>query len=104
MKWTKPRFLKNKKAPPDHFAVKSPSLFRDSSLRSAVSLVCSIIALRLPPQTAAKAFPKYCFNISPSFFLVNGPFFPSAKEIPAFRTSAGTAVGQRFSPALPVEL
>ena len=55
------------------FAAKSPCLFRDSQLRSAVSLVCSIVALRPCRKPLPKHFEKYFLTISPLFLIVNAP-------------------------------
>ena len=82
------------------FAAKNPSLFRDSQLRSAVSLVCSIIvALRPCRKPLPKHFEKYFLTISPPFLIVNAPLFPSkffrnSHKVKKFRLPA---ISGRFS-------
>ena len=78
---TCPLFKLNKKHRRTHFAAKSPSLFRDFQLRSAVSLVCSIVALRLPPQTAAQSVPKILSHYSTAFFKCQRSLFPVSPSV-----------------------
>jgi hypothetical protein len=48
-------FYQNKKAPPDHFAAKSPLPVKRLSAAIRGVAVCSIVALRQKPQTAAQS-------------------------------------------------
>ena len=63
---------------------KSQSL---SGLSAAIHGVAGVFDCGIrgtPPQTAAKALPKYFSNIAPPFFLVNAAFLP--KPFPCLRT------------------
>ena len=84
------------------FAAKNPSLFRDSQLRSAVSLVCSIIvALRPCRKPLPKHFEKYFLTISPPFLIVNDPLFPFPPNFFAIRTRSKNSVSRPFPAVFP---
>ena len=84
------------------FAAKNPSLFRDSQLRSAVSLVCSIIvALRPCRKPLPKHFEKYFLTISPPFLIVNAPLFPFPPNFFAIRTRSKNSVSRPFPAVFP---
>lgn len=71
--WKSRAFAQQKKHRRTIFAAKSPCLFRDIQLRSAVSLSVRLSPRGLWPQIAASSISKkYGFNIAFPFLKVNG--------------------------------